>query len=270
MALEISAALSQAGTPRPVRVYVDGLTVGDAYRVTGSAGGHTWTVRGGEGDAADSPQLILTDIMTPLDRPITYQVISGDDVATAPSTVRVDYGRDVILQSLDGTEIIEIEVWRDNGDPIDIGLNSRLIHVDGRQHPITRWSRAGGESGLWEMVLTTPNTLKLREYLISGAQLVMRMARHMHDNGTQCDLPPVRVVTVTDAPRRMHGVPGKRVWSLAWSEVDDPLAGTVMVSDTWADVDAAYEGTTWADLDAAYEGATWADWNRFDWAGAAL
>lgn len=270
MSLAVSAVLSQSGTPRQVRVYVEGLAIGEPFRVTGTAAGHSWTVRGGFGDEAASQQLVLTDVLTPLGRAITYQVSSGDDVATAPSTVTVDYDGDVLLQSIDGDDVIDIRTWRDNGDPIGTRMDRDLIPVAGRVNPILRYAPAGGESGQWELVLTTANTQKLRSYFREQAQLVMRLNRHTHYNGTACDIPPVRVVALDDVRRVMHGVPGLRVWELAWTEVDDPLSRTVMVGDTWSDVDAAYEGDTWADLDAAYPGTTWGDWNRFDWAGAAL
>lgn len=264
MALEITAALSQAGTPRPVRVYIDGLTIGDAYRVTGTAGGHTWTVRGGQGDAADSPQLILTDIMTPLNRAITYQVISGDAVATAPATVTVSHTRRYILQSLDGEQIVGFG-WIDNRDPLAIRINSTLIPVARRRTLVHRYAPAGGKSGEWRLLCTPAQTRVLEDLIESGEALVMRCDGRMHD------FPAIRVVAVNRDPAgQLLTEEGDRIWSLAWSEVDDPLAGTVMVSDTWADIDAAYEGATWADLDAAYPGATWGDWNRFDWAGAAL
>lgn len=264
MALEISAALSQAGTPRQVRVYVDGLEIGAPYRVTGSAGGHTWVVRGGSGEEADSPQLVLTDVLTPINRAVTYQVSSGDNSAATPETVTVSHSKRYLLQDLAASVVIGFS-WLDNRDPQTLRIDQDFHEVAERRNPVHRYAPAGGRSGSWAFLCTPGQSRQLAELLDAGEPVVLR------GEGRIQDFQPVRIAGMSAPPSsRLLTEEGDRVWSLSWFEVDDPLSRTVMVSDTWADVDAAYEGATWADLDAAYSGATWGDWNRFDWAGAAL
>lgn len=263
MSLSVSAVLSQSGTPRQVRVYVEGLEIGEPFRVTGTAGGHTWTVRGGFGDAATSQQLVLTDVLTPIDRAITYQVSSGDDVATAPTTVTVLHSKRYLLQDLSAGVVLGF-AWLDNRDPISIRMDQDFHPATGRKNPVHRYARAGGQSGVWSFLCTPGQSRQLEALLESAEPVVLRC------DGRIQDFPPIRVVGLGAPSSQLLTEEGDRVWSLPWTEVDDPLSRTVMVGDTWSDVDAAYEGDTWADLDAAYPGTTWGDWNRFDWAGAAL
>lgn len=261
MALTVTAAVVGTSTPRAVQVVVSGLIAGEDYTVTGSWSGGSWPVRAGTGVAKGS-QLVLADVATPVNTPITYTAEHAGVVASSDS-VRVDYGGKFVAQSLDGRDYAEFG-WSDNGDPRTQARRTAVFRIPGRERALVRYDVPGGESG--DLVVTTrgPQTRALQGLLAPGGPLLLRT------DGNVRDLDAVSFIQPTSATRVLTGEgiqsTNARQWSIGFELIDDPEPNTVVALSTWDDFDAVYAGLTWANFDAEWAGLTWADFDVHDWA----
>jgi hypothetical protein len=263
MPLAITATLAGAPTqPRAVLVDVTGMTIGEAYVVTASAAGWSRVVTGGEGDAAASTQLVLTDVATPLNTAVTYTVVTDSGSASTPSPVTVAYDAgDAVLCSLDGLTVAGI-FWVDTGDEREQGPRVALFHVAGRSRPVVHYDVASDETGTMVVETTGGDTTALRALVAAGAPVLLRAQVGLRD------LDPVEVLAVTAAPRRLVGASNVRRWDVSYAltrdEDDTPLVqGTIEHFNTvWAGQTIAAFNTQWA-------GQTIAAFNAFDWVGEA-
>lgn len=190
-----------------------------------------------------------------------------EGTATTPlvaysNEITVPYAGDYVMSSLDSQAVVGF-VWHNNADPREQRIEQYLTPIPGRRNPVMRFAPAGGDSGTWAIVTrTAAETRALYDLVAAGAPVLMRTT------GDVRDFEPAIIVAVTGASRALYGSEdATRMWDLAWTEVDDPLATIPLAGDTFADVDAGYAGTTFADLDAAYAGTTFSDFNVHDWAG---
>lgn len=260
----VVVALVGAQSPQAVQVTVSGLTAGLPVTVTGSAAGASWVVRGG---AVTSPgeQVILTDVLAPLNVPITYSV-SVDGYVVASDEITVPYGDRYVLQSLDGRTVFPF-VWQANGLPREVHVRSAAFDVPGRSTPVVRWDTDGGEAGQVAIRTSRAVSNALRTYLREvGPALVVRT------DGSVRDLPPAefwlltRVSNVTWDAVVGGELSTDRVWSLGFEVIDDPEPSVVVAVSTWDDFDAVYAESTWDDFDAEWAGGTWDEFDQTDWA----
>ncbi|NCT90258.1 hypothetical protein GXB85_04725 [Cellulomonas sp. APG4] len=252
-----TVSLVGANAPQVVQLAVSGLTAGQQVTVTGAAVGHTWPVRGGT-VTATTGQVLLTDVLAPLNVPITYTV-RVDDLTLVTDPITVPHDAQYVLQSLDGRTVIPF-AWHDNDDPRETHLRSQSFSVPGRSTPVVRWDTSGGESG--ELVVrTTPSgTALLVEHLRDVSPLLV-----VRTDGTLLDLPPAEHILVHGAVRRLIGFDGLRIWSLRFDVVDDPEPSVVVAVSTVADFNAVYAASTIADFNAEWAGSSVAEFNRTDW-----
>ena len=261
MALAVTAVLVGSATaPRPVQVNITGLTIGQAYTVTVSAGGWSRVVQGGAGTAS-ATQLVLVDVATPLNAPLTYTVVHNASTVSTVSAVTVAYSGDALLQSLDGQTVAGFD-WQDNEDPREQSPRAAFFRPAGRSRPIMHYDVAGDESG--EIVARTEvaDGVALRELIRQGAPVLLRSDVGMRD------IDPVEVLGIRSAPRVL--IPpfgGRREWSLSYTLVSDE-DDTPLVMVTLDHLNTYYAGQTLADINTQWAGLTFADMNAFDWIGA--
>lgn len=259
----VVVTLVGASSPQVVQIAVSGLTPGQTVTVTGSAAGATWQVRGGA-IVADAGQVILTDVLAPLNVPITYTA-TVDDITVAADPVTIPYADRYVLQSLDGRTVIPF-VLVSNGLPREVAMRSQAFDVPGRSTPVVRWDTDGGDSGQVVIRTDVSGTQVLRTHLReSGPLLVMRT------DGSVRDLPPAEHWLLRSATRAMwDAVEGDqmsrdRLWSLSYDVIDDPEPSVIVAVSTWDDFDEVYADSTWDDFDAEWAGGTWDEFDRTDW-----
>lgn len=261
----IDVTLVGASTPQSVQIVLGGLTPGQVLEVTGTAVGASWPVRGGS-NTIPAETMILTDATAPLNVPIVYAVrIDGQAFTSSAITVPFADGR-YVLQSLDGRTTIPF-TWRANGDPRELQMRSAAFEVPGRPTPVARWDVAAGEEGALRIRTSRANTEALRQHLRTVGPVML-----LRTDGQLRDLEPSQYLLIRSANRVLWdavvaggGLSTDRVWSLAFTVLDDPEPGVILPSATWDDFDAAYAGLTWDDFDAEWSGLTWDDFDRTDW-----
>lgn len=261
MALAVTAVLVGSATaPRPVQVNITGLTIGQVYTVTVSAGGWSRVVQGGAGTAA-ATQLVLVDVATPLNAPLTYTVVHNASTVSTVSTVTVAYSGDALLQSLDGQTVAGFD-WQDNEDPREQSPRVAFFRPAGRSRPIMHYDVAGDESGKILAETSGGGTTALRELVRVGAPVLLRAEVGLRD------LDPVEVLGISAAPRKLVGaVGGLRQWELAYTLVSDE-DDTPLVMVMLDHLNQYYATKKLSDINTQWAGLTLADMNAFDWIGA--
>jgi hypothetical protein len=261
MTLAITAVLvGSPAPPRPVQVVVAGLTVGQVYAVTASAPGWSRPVQGGAGTAA-ATQLVLIDVATPLNTPITYTLTHNGSTVTTSPAVTVAYAGDAVLQSLDGRTVAGFD-WQDNADPRAQEPRVALYRPAGSARAIMHYDIAGDESGTIVAETSGANTTALRALVHDGAPVVLRAEVGLRD------VDPVEVIGIRAAPRHLIGAVGDlRQWDLAYTLVADEDASPLVIA-TLAHVNTYYAAQTLAALNTQWAGLKLADLNAFDWVGA--
>jgi len=261
MMVSLAVSLSGAAVPPRVLLVVDGLSVGMQIEVLAAVGTTTWRVRG-SARIADSPQQLFVDDLTPVNVPIRYSLLvdgalaASSDQVVVPLTVR--RGVELLLSSEDGSALVA-PLRRPDTDPGAMRVEHSVTWVPGRPTPVIRFTPAGGRSGTWELITTTPSQSEaLRALLAPGAPLLARVVRD------RPELPAVAHALITSVDQ--HLLPGStaRAWQLSYVVVADPLADVLASVTTWSDVDAAYPGVTFADLDGAWQVATFGQWNTWE------
>lgn len=259
----VQVGLVGATSPQVVQIAVSGLTPGLEVTVTGTAAGSTWLVRGGAVTATGG-QIILTDVLAPLNVPIVYTV-SVDGFTIASDPIAVDYPDKYVMQSLDGRTVIPFE-WVATGVPRSSALRSASYDVPRRTSPVVRWDVSGGESGTVSLRLTKSAGLVLRAHLREAGPVVV-----VRTDGAVRDTPPAEFWLLRSADSVLWDavVAGEmstdRVWSLAYDVIDDPEPSVVIAVATWDDFDAVYAESTWDDVDDEWAGGTWDEFDRTDW-----
>jgi hypothetical protein len=261
MAVSITATLTGSTSPQKVSVVVAGLTVGDTYDVAGVWSGGSWAVRGGSG-VATSTQVVLVDVASPVNVPVTYQVIASSGSATSSAvTVGWDDGGEskYLLQSLDGSISVGF-TWLDDAGPREVPIRSNLLEVAGRRGMVAALEVPGFDTGTLTARLTAAGSLALRDLLVAGRGLAL-----LRTDGAVRDLPAVDFVALTRAPSELFGTGTDRTWSLSYQVIGDPEPSTVVPLSTWDDFDAAYALSTWSAFDSEWTGLTWDLFDRTDW-----
>lgn len=257
MAVAITAALVGTTTPQKVQVVVSGLTIGDAYEVTGTWSGGTWTVRAGSGTSTTT-QVVLVDVAAPINTPVTYRVTTDSGLATS-GAVTVPSSSRYLLQSLDGSVSTAFRM-QVNGLSREIGLRSTMYAVPGRRDPVVVMDGSMTDSGSLVARMTVEQSAALRQILTPGGLALLRT------DGSVGDLPGADYILITAASGSLlSAVGGDRIWSLSYRVVGDPEPGTVVPTSTWGDFDTAYAGLTWDAFDTEWAGQTWDLFDRTDW-----
>ena len=244
MAVTITATLVSSTDPKPVQIVLNGITAALTYSVTGSAGGSSWPVPGGEGVSAGT-QIVLVDNRAALNTPITYSVVVSGVTYTA-SPVTVTYGQRYLLQSLDGLSVVAFW-WSDNDLPREVQTRAATFDVPGRDRPPARYTTGGDGGGSLVIRTDRTNTDALYRLVKTGRPVIVRT------DGTVRDLPPVDLLlltSVSNVARRAFASPGvlwtDRVWNLQYTLVGDPQPSQALTAFTWDDFDAAMLARVWS------------------------
>jgi hypothetical protein len=259
MPVSVTASLVGTYSPRTVQVVVSGMTAGTEYEVTGSWAGGSWAVRAGTGVAAGA-QVVLADLSTPINVPITYTVVHGAETATSASIV-VDYPYRHVLQSLSGDTSVPTELVA-NGAPRSLALRQSAFQIPGRTRPVVVYDIAGGESGQFVMDTHVGDTAAFKAMLKTGAPLLLRT------DGQIVDLEAAAFLSVTGADSSLVSLDWRR-WNLSYELIDDPEPSTLVGLPTWDDFDVSYTSDPvliWDSFDAEWAGSTWDDFDVYDWA----
>lgn len=263
MALAIAASLVGTNTPKAVQIVVTGLTDGDDYEVTGSWSGGSWDVRAGTG-TVDGTQVVLVDIASPINVPITYTAVTDSGTVEADAvTVAYDGDDDqYLLQSLDGGTTVAFR-WLDNAAPRAKVLRGNVFRIPGRATPVIVYDVPGGTQGELVARTTATHSQNMLDLLALGGMALLRT------NGSVRDLPAVEFLFITRAESALSGVGNDRAWTLSYEVVDDPEPDTAVAASDWDDFDTVYVDLTWDDFDDEWTDQTWDDFDVEDWASRA-
>lgn len=261
MALAIACALIGAQSPQAVQISVTGATIGDAYTVTGAWAGGVWTVRGGDSTIAATSQILLVDVASPINVPLTYTVShDADGVSVTSSAITVPHPDQEVLTSVDGLQVIRFQRRLNDGAPRALTMRSQIYPIPGRLLPGVRFDVTAGESMSLVVDTIDDDTDNLFALLRSGGLALLR------NDGTVRDTPAVQFLLVADAPSVLNGIDNARTWSLSCQVVDDPEPDVIVVVDTWDELDAVYSTLTWTNFDTEWSTKTWDQFDREDWA----
>lgn len=260
----ITVTLVGSLAPQVAQIAVTGLTVGQSLSVTGNAGGVTWTVRGGD-LIATGTQVVLRDVLAPLNAPVTYTVVADGTISVTSAPITVPYDGRYVMQSLDGRMVVPF-VWQDNGVPRDHRLRSEAFDIPGRASPVVRYDVAAGEQGAVRLRLSRAASDTLRRHLREGGPIVV-----VRTDAAVRDIAPAEFWLLVSASSVLWGAltptgPGSdRVWELRYDVIDDPEPSVVVAVSTVTDFNAVYAALTVADFNAEWSGGTVAEFNLVDW-----
>lgn len=262
MALAISAILVGSGTPQAVQVAVTGATIGDSYTITGGdAGGDAWTVRGGDSTVAAATTVIVVDVASPINVPITYTVTHDADGATATaSPITVPYAGSYVLTTMDGSLSASF-LWMNNQDPIDTPMRNALFYIPGRAAPVVRYDVPGADTGTLQILTEGTQTAALKAVINAQGGLAL-----LRGDGTLVDFPSVQFLAVTNNQRVLAGgASTERIWTLAYATVSDPEPDAVVTAVDWDDFDLPWSTDTWTSFNSSWASGTWDGFDQFDW-----
>ena len=259
----VTATLIGSAEPKPVQVVITGLTVGWGVSVYATwAGGGIRAVRGALSFTAADTQVVLIDVLTPVNTPVTYLVYTTGASMVSSAPVTVAFSSDSLLQSLDGEVVAGFE-WMDNADPKAPTLRTEFFQVAGRTRPVMRHDVSIDDAGTIIAETSGAQTTAMLALVSAGAPVVWRTELGLRD------VAAVEVVGLRDlGPRVLIGAAGDlRSWSLGYQLLDDPDAADVLTLATFEDFDTVYAGLTFAAFDAEWSGQTFADFDVEDWRG---
>lgn len=249
------------------------LPVGVTCEVRGTtADGFTWHPRGGRSFVGTGQQVILTDVLAPLNVVLTYTLYVAGESIWSESITRTHSGRggdgaaNDVISSLSGSVVAEVRRL-----PGDDRQSERRVHVSrvaGNPWSPVRLDPTSGR-GSFGMSLASVGaaTRSLRAWDGSGMLDGSDPLIYFHDTSRcvipGCSVPPVQIgVPVSERSNVGERVDiGERVWDLSFLACEDPEPDLVVPFQTWADLDAA--GLTWAGLDAL--GLTWGEFDATTW-----
>lgn len=263
MALAIAVALIGAENPQAVQVAITGATIGDSYTINGNWAGGEWTVRGGDSVIAADTQIVLVDVASPINIPLTYTVThDADGVFVNSSSITVPHPDLEVMTSVDGLTVIRFLRRLNDGAPRGLTMRSAIYAIPGRNLPGVRFDVTAGESMALAVDTIDTDTDNLFDLLRTGGLVLLR------NNGSVRDTPAVQFLLVTDAPSQLNGIDNTRTWTLGCQVVDDPEPDVIVVVDTWDQLDAVYLvlPSTWANFDTEWSTKTWNQFDLEDWA----
>lgn len=251
----ITATLIGGSTPPDVQIVVSAAPNGIAWTLTGSAAGTSWTVPGGEG-IGDGGQIVRVDNRTPGNVPVTYTFTAGATVETS-NAVTVAIGRDGVLQSLDGSASVTIELQRPSLDT-QLELNVSRFSIPGRVLPVFRHSITSAGGGSFVIRAYDPDDFAA--VVGPGGPIVFRAAAQPFD------LPRVMVIQPMGLSSRADHINGYREWQMPFLFAPDPYLDVVLGGFAWDEFDAAWAGKAWTSgFDTRMAGVTWNAFDTFDW-----
>jgi hypothetical protein len=256
----ITAELIETLAPKPVRLFADLMPLGVEYRVEGvAADGSTWQVPGGVG-VVDGP-ITLIDNRAALNTPVTYRLVlsNGTTYESLPVTVPFVGPQAVVLQTLDGRELVAPLLLKDSGFPLSQGVRSATFDIPGRRTPVVRWDTTTRQGSTFTVFCSPAQSAALAAVLAQGAPLVYRAVDPIRD------LAPVEIIHVTSAKSTSANLDGDRRWELEFLFVEDPEPSTPVTVWDWDDFDAFWEGQSWDDFDTFFAASDWTDFDTQAW-----
>lgn len=252
--------------PGGVALAVDtsGMVLGGTYRVTGAtADGLSWSVRGGVGTVTGD-QVLLVDVLAPLNTTLVYTVTDGVDTWAASATVR-PYAGWHVLGSLDGLIVVDVLRGKD-GDQRTPMPRQATFDIPGKGFPVVRYDGATAGSGSMLMRTTGVDSAGLSS-LVAAGRPVVALHNPKKCHLPQCDVPLAEIILLTAAPNRFSSRMdlAERIWELEYLLVADPEPGTPVPVTSWDDFDVAHEGTTWGGFDSTWAGRSWDELDRTVW-----
>lgn len=201
------------------RLHVSGVPGGTEWRITGTAGSHSWAAASGMSMGRD---VWCTDPMAPLGMEATYRLEAAGDTVVSWPVVRRVAGSDLVTD-MAGRTVARVGRMADGGDPWEWVPGSHVLDIPGSRLPTSRLGRATVGQGGMTAETTGQGTATLAGLLESGNKLVI-----LHDQGVceipGCDIAPSRLVTMTgfSAARTAHVDRARRSWDLTWREARPP------------------------------------------------
>jgi hypothetical protein len=258
MTVALAAALVGDDVPLAVQLSATGLTVAQNYTIQGTlADGTTWIVRGGNEALADTTQIILYDVATPINVPITYQVLNNAVVVASATPLTVTYDGQTVLNSING-DLTAGFIWMNNDAPQSMLMRSNTFQIPGRLLPVVRFDVSGGESGEILAETTEAQSADMRTLLQAGGLAILRT------DGAVQDVAPVQFVLITGVSSSLW-IGTTRRWTLSYQVVGDPQPDAAVAAITWDDFDVAYAALTWANFDTEWAAQTWDGFDATDW-----
>lgn len=250
----ITATLIGGDSPQDVQVVVSSAPSGVAWTLTGSGGGLSWTVPGGAG-VGDGGQVVRVDNRAPGNVPVVYTFTSGATVETS-AAVTVALSRDGVLQRLDGSAAVTVELARPSLDT-DRAVNVAAFNIPGNRLPVFRHTLTGAGGGGFVVRVFEPDDFAA--VMDPGGAVLWRSA------GASFDLPRVMIIQPTNLSSTAFDLQGYREWTMPYLLAPDPYLDIVLGGFSWDEWDAAWAGKSWTDFDARMAGLSWDTFDTFDW-----
>lgn len=244
-----------------IAVNTTAMTAGAAYRVFGSTSeGDTWDVRGGRG-VITGDQIVLTDVLVPLNVPVVYRVDAGDASHTTPA-ITLSLATGNLLTSLDG--IISCRFgWRVDGAQREQGPRYASFPIPGSGFPVVRYDRALVGAGSLGARTQGVDTAALDSIVTSGRPVALRTGILIPG------IPRAGHILITRAPNTLRSAgQDTRLWDLSYLLVADPEPNTPVPTTTWTEFDEAHALTTWGAFDTTWAGRSWDELDRTVWGQA--
>lgn len=252
----ITASLIGGVAPQNVQIVVDTTPAGVLWTLTGSTGGHSWTVPSGMG-IGDGQQLALVDNRAPGNVPVVYTFATGS-TSESSLPVIVPFSGDFVLQTLTGSRSLTLRLLKGSLETHKRS-GQESYRVAGRRRPVVRYDVTGDVEGTLVLLVEAHQMSDFDDMLASGEPLLYRL-------GTEImDLAPVAVFTYGDVVSVAYPSALVRAWSMPYAIVDDPYLDVRLGGFAWDFFDEVWETQPWDVFDAQIAGVSWDDFDTFDW-----
>jgi len=255
--MTVTAMLVGGQSPPLVQVVVDDAPDGEAWTLTGSAAGTTWTVPGGVG-IGEGDQVSRTDNLAPGNVPVVY-TFTSTSVIESSTPVIVPFGKRAVLQTLDGQRTLQVDL-RMGSDAINLPTSIASFRIPGRSRPVHRYDVLGDVVSELRILVPLSQTKQFRELLASGAPIVYRFGEPVVD----LDLVGVIALSRVSSTEVLYARQ-ERAWDLQYEISDHPLQDVPVGAFSWDVFDAAFAGAEWDDgFDQTFATLTWDQFDTFD------
>lgn len=219
--------------------------------------GQEWTVAGTPFLASQNTAYVFTDARAPLATEVVYSYTIEGSPGGSASPITITATADLVIQNLDAS-LQAFPILLDGDFVRERLVRASVFDIPGRSRPVVRYTTSGDGGSEYTLLTSIGESARLWALLASGAPLLLR-SKPIHD------MPPSEYVHVESASSVVQQDDSSRVWTFAFTYIDDPDSSVVPAVRTWAHFDKSYAASTWFRFDAEWVNSTWAAFDLVDW-----